>query len=421
MTNACNECDKNERGFHLEKERDYSQIKRHMDLEKYTELVNRPLDWSEKKDKHGIQLKGDKKREAAFHGSNSEPIGKRRRRSSYTSTFGGPEISNNTPIEGNSENTDQSTKYDFQPLSKEEQGKQCIRKLTIFCKKIQDCLCSGKGNREKINGSLDSFHKLLTIFGRQTQSMPYKQELEQFKADYRRFVEMVSLEGGLVATLDTYERRLKKFREDVESSIKEHNGMFQDLQKLSEYSSYTRELRQKVLKYANNQSNFSRQLKDEIQSKINRLLQGIDQLNNEIELVGLRMRSGHQNLKSPNPDASNAATAKSSETNPSFEDEKSRQLRANFHYKVLIEVRNDMRKYYENSDGQVHLVKIATRDEFDQLCESVTKMISQKEVERWMATPGMMLKDIYITTKMLENIKKYIDQKMKKRPALTNL
>ena len=196
---------------------------------------------------------------------------------------------------------------------------------------------------------------------------------------------------------------------------------FQDLQKLSEYSSYTRELRQKVLKYANNQSNFSRQLKDEIQSKINRLLQGIDQLNNEIELVGLRMRSGHQNLKSPNPDASNAATAKSSETNPSFEDEKSRRLRANFHNKVLIEVRNDMRKYYENSDGQVHLVKIATRDEFDQLCESVTKMISQKEVERWMATPGMMLKDIYITTKMLENIKKYIDQKMKKRPALTNL
>ena len=80
-----------------------------------------------------------------------------------------------------------------------------------------------------------------------------------------------------------------------------------------------------------------------------------------------------------------------------------------------------MRKYYENSDGQVHLVKIATRDEFDQLCESVAKMISQKEVERWMATPGMMLKDIYITTKMLENIKKYIDQKMKKRPALTNL
>ena len=61
VTNACNECDKNERGLFLEKERDYSQIKRHMDLEKYTELVNRPFDWSEKRDKHGIPLKRDRK------------------------------------------------------------------------------------------------------------------------------------------------------------------------------------------------------------------------------------------------------------------------------------------------------------------------------------------------------------------------
>ena len=61
VTEACNQCDKQERGFRLEKERDYSLIQRHMDLEFYTEVVNRPLDWSEKKDKHGILLKTEKK------------------------------------------------------------------------------------------------------------------------------------------------------------------------------------------------------------------------------------------------------------------------------------------------------------------------------------------------------------------------
>ena len=92
-----------------------------------------------------------------------------------------------------------------------------------------------------------------------------------------------------------------------------------------------------------------------------------------------------------------------------------------FHKEVLNEVSNNMIKYCQNSDGQVHLVKIATRDEFERLCESVAKTISEKEVQRWMSEPGLMLKDIYITTKMMENIKKYIDHKMEKRPALTNL
>ena len=76
-----------------------------MDLEFYTELLNRPLDWSEKKDKHGIPLKTDKKRaarrESGFNGSNSEPLGKRHRSSSSSSTsYGSSDNPNNIPLGG---------------------------------------------------------------------------------------------------------------------------------------------------------------------------------------------------------------------------------------------------------------------------------------------------------------------------------
>ena len=80
-----------------------------------------------------------------------------------------------------------------------------------------------------------------------------------------------------------------------------------------------------------------------------------------------------------------------------------------------------MVKYYQNTDGQVHMVKIATRQEFEGLCDSVAQIISNKEIDRWMAVPGLRLKDITLTTKMVENIQKYVDAKMKKRPALTDL
>ena len=74
-----------------------------------------------------------------------------------------------------------------------------------------------------------------------------------------------------------------------------------------------------------------------------------------------------------------------------------------------------MRKYYENS-VQVQMVKISTRAEYDRLCETVAKNISKKEVERWVTVNN--LKNICLTAKMLENIKRYIDVKMEKRPAL---
>ena len=388
-----------------------------MDLEMYTELVNRPIDWSEKKTKHGVG-KGDRKRTANCNGSNSEPLGKRHRRSLSSSTFGGPDNPNNIPIGGTSAATDHGTKFEFKPLSPKEQGQQVIQKLTTFCQKIQDCLRSGKGSRDRINSSVKSFHRLLTIFSRQTQAIMYKDEIERFYADYKRFIEMITVEGGLTATLDTYERRLKKFREDVESSI--NHGMFQDLTTKTRYSNYISEIRQKVLKYSKDQSNFSRQSKEDIDDKINTLLQEIEKLNNRIELVGLRMRSDSRNAKSPTPVASNISILQSPVTDANLDDEKSRRLKANFHKNILMEVKDKMTKYYQNSDGLAHMVKIATKEEFEGLCDSVAKIISNKEIERWLVEPGLRLKDISLTTKMIENIEKYVDAKMKKRPALTD-
>ena len=162
-------------------------------------------------------------------------------------------------------------------------------------------------------------------------------------------------------------------------------------------------------------------IQNKIQSKINKLIQGIDKVNNEIELVGLRMRSDNRNVKSPSSAISNTSNTISPESNIQFGDEKSRRLKANFHKQVLNEVRNKMVKYYQNTDGQVHMVKIATRQEFEGLCDSVAQIISNKEIDRWMAVPGLRLKDITLTTKMVENIQKYVDAKMKKRPALTDL
>ena len=102
-----------------------------------------------------------------------------------------------------------------------------------------------------------------------------------------------------------------------------------------------------------------------------------------------------------------------------FEDEKSRRLIAVFHSDVVDEVKKNMRKFYENT-VQIEMVKIATREEFEQLCENVAHTISEKEVERWIREK-LPLKDICLTQKMLENIKKYIDVKMRKRPALADL
>ena len=79
-----------------------------MDLEFYNELVTRPSNWSEKKDKHGIPLKNGHKRACGsngleFSGSNVEPLGKRSRKrssspSSSLSLRGGRDDLNGIPM-----------------------------------------------------------------------------------------------------------------------------------------------------------------------------------------------------------------------------------------------------------------------------------------------------------------------------------
>ena len=55
---AAREEDQKHRGYHLEKDRDYTQIVRHYNDQKlYNELANRPKDWSESKAKQKQLMK----------------------------------------------------------------------------------------------------------------------------------------------------------------------------------------------------------------------------------------------------------------------------------------------------------------------------------------------------------------------------
>ena len=422
VTEACNQRDKVERGFYLEMERDYSLIQRHMDLNFYTELVNRPIDWSEKKDKHGIPLKTDKKRAATrngggFNGSNVEPLGKRHRRSSSSSlSYRGNENQNNVCLEAGKKNQE-TAKFDFQPLTSEEQGKRIVEKLDTLSKNIRKCLLGGKGNRVKIEHSINTFSKLLDMFSRQQEAKVHKQDIDNFQGEYQRFQEMMRLEDDLISTL---ERRLKKFDEDVNSSLMQHNGVFRDQNQYHEYVDYADEFYNKIHRYSNSQGDIPRQSKDEIDAKIEKLFKGIQKLKSEIKLVSIRMRNGHHEPRSPPPQlvGSNGVNGNKPIV-PAVEDKKNQRLKEEFHNNVLEHVRQNMRKYYENSI-QVEMVKIATRADYDSLCESVAKLISNKEIERWI-NEKMPLKDICLVPKMLDNIEKYIDGKMKRKPALAGL
>jgi len=93
LTKACNDCDKEERGPLLEKERDYSQINRHWNESKfYWELVQRPVDWSASKEEHGI-APTSKNKNIVGKGANLEPLGERRK-----PTFGKRDYSHMEPV-----------------------------------------------------------------------------------------------------------------------------------------------------------------------------------------------------------------------------------------------------------------------------------------------------------------------------------
>ena len=49
-----------------------------------------------------------------------------------------------------------------------------------------------------------------------------------------------------MSTLDTYERRLKKFNEDIQYSLKQNHGIFPDQNKYKEHLNYAEEFKQKI-------------------------------------------------------------------------------------------------------------------------------------------------------------------------------
>ena len=412
VTEACNQCDKKERGFHLEKERDYSQIHRHMDFEFYKELLNRPLDWSEKKDKHGIPLKNDKKRAAGgFNGSNTEPLGKRRRPSS---TFGGPDNPNNIPL-GRGQKPEDSETFHFQPLSSEEQGKKIVEKLTQFSNNISNCLSNGKGDRKHIVHSLKSFQRLIFMFKNQEQASAHEEDIVLFQNNYQSFLtalEVKKCERDLLDKLDIYEERLMDFHEAVENMLEENNGQFQDVAQANNRLKYAEELTQNILKYQHNQRNFSRQSKSEINARTENMLSQIRKIKNRIDLVIHRQNpSARNNITSVARNGRDASPV-------AIDDEKIRRVKADFYEAVLDKVRHDMRKYYENSID-TDMVKIATRAEFDELSKSFAQKIFEAEIKNW-TEKHVPVEDIFLTQKMMINIENHINKKMLKRPSLNS-
>ena len=407
-----------------------------MDLEFYNELVTRPSSWSEKKDKHGIPLKNGHKRAsgsngAEFSGSNVEPLGKRSRKrssspSSSLSLREGRDDLNGIPM-GNEKGKERN-KFHFELPCPEEQGKRTVEKLNRWSKNIKSCLCKGKGNRQKIERSLRSFKKLVSMFSRQQHlSSRHKQDIENFQGEYKRFVEMVTLEGGLIAKLETYERRLKAFQEDVNTALKQNFGVFKDHEQYVQFSKYAKDLKLRLVKYSNNQGDFSRQSKDEIDTKISSFLKSLNELESGIESSGEKMDAINGTHKSNSARESLPQSSIISNGSHNFptsamsgastiDDEKNRRIKSDYHQNVLEVVRKNMRPFYENNQD-MGMVKIANKVDFDKLCESTASTISEKEIQRWVAEK-LPLIDICLTQKMLDNIKSYVHRKMKDKPPV---
>ena len=407
-----------------------------MDLEFYNELVTRPSNWSEKKDKHGIPLKNGHKRAsgsngAEFSGSNVEPLGKRSRKrssspSSSLSLRGGRDDLNEIPI-GNDKGKERN-KFHYQPLNPEDQGKRTVERLNRWSKNINLCLCRGKGNRQKVERSLRSFKKLISMFSRQKHlGSQHKQDIENFQGEYKRFVEMLTLEGGLIAKLETFERRLKAFQEDVNTALKQNYGVFKDHEQYVQFSKYAKDLKLRLVKYSNIQSDFSRQSKDEIDAKISSFLKSLNELENGIESSGEKMdaingtnmsNSARESLPHSSIISNGSHNFPTSAMSgaSTIDDEKNRRIKSDYHQNVLEVVRKNMRPFYENSQD-IGMVKIANKADFDKLCESTASTISEKEIQRWVAEK-LPLIDICLTQKMLENIKSYVHRKMKDKPPV---
>jgi len=125
LMKATQNYDKNERGIHLEKERDYSLINRHFDKEKYWEIRKRPTDWSYKRQGQSENIKNP----------NMVPLGNKRSRE---------DTSNNQLSTGSGTNCSN----EWKPASQKEEEKNCIIKLETLFKLLHKYLDTGKVNQK---------------------------------------------------------------------------------------------------------------------------------------------------------------------------------------------------------------------------------------------------------------------------------
>jgi hypothetical protein len=225
-----------------------------------------------------------------------------------------------------------------------------------------------------------------------------------------------------------YKRKLKKFNEDVQHSIKQTNCVFQDQNVYKEHVKYAKGFQEKLLEYTYQLGVYSRQLEDQMGLRFLMLLKGLQHVNTEMEGAGNQMLGvvpHHNPNSSPGLQGSSHSLIMGSRgtqaTKPDdmFEDEESRRFIADFHILVLDEVKKNMQKYYENC-ARVEMVKIATRDELTTLCESAAETVSQTEVKSWIKAK-LELKYILLTPQMSVAIKEYVDRQMKKRLPLHRL
>jgi len=162
LTEACVQCDKNERGMKLEKERDYSQIQRHMDYDTYKELVNRPMDWSEKKEKHGIMPKKEFSK-GAGRGANLEPLGQKRKTS-----FGGKDNANLAPL-GERQKTGNSIDDD---IASDMDTETPFKKFDNFCDSTERYIetCSNPSNGKVLKRAKRVTEVLISVLKTKEQS-----------------------------------------------------------------------------------------------------------------------------------------------------------------------------------------------------------------------------------------------------------
>merc|ERR1712141_853916 len=184
-TKACNDCDKEERGPLLEKERDYSQINRHWNESKfYWELVQRPVDWSASKEEHGI-APTSKNKNIVGKGANLEPLGERRK-----PTFGKRDYSHLDPV-GPTSNGPSNHR---ETATQDEDIEKPLRKM----ENLLDFLVANTNKLTKANkeSTVKVVHALLSILEKQFNK-------NDISPDHQRRIDRLKLKT--IPSAGTYE------------------------------------------------------------------------------------------------------------------------------------------------------------------------------------------------------------------------